>query len=80
MYEESLAIKRRIGDKPGMGSVLHLLGLIAHERGDYNSALPFYVEGLAVVRETGNKSHESTLLNSLGGIALAQTLHLDLPA
>jgi hypothetical protein len=37
-YNNSLAIAEELGDRAGMGSTYHQLGVLAQERGDYDQA------------------------------------------
>src|SRR5262249_18209393 len=55
LYEESLEIKRELGDRQGIAGSLHNLGLIAKFQGDYDSARSLFEEALAINRETGNR-------------------------
>ena len=48
--EESLTIFRRIGDRAGIGRALHLVGVVAEDRGDYDRATAFFEEALALHR------------------------------
>src|SRR4029453_11194161 len=55
LHEESLAIRRRLGDRRGIAASLHNLGLVAHRQGD-NAAARLLSEGsLAIPPEVGNK-------------------------
>ena len=68
-YEESLAIFRKLADKPGIAACLNNLGLIANDQGDYARAKALYEESLAISRELGNKSATAHLLNNLALMA-----------
>jgi len=71
-FEESLGIKRELGDRPGIANSLNNLGLVAHDQGDYTSALSLYAESLAIMRELGNKTGIANTLNNMGTIAQEQ--------
>src|SRR5579871_6424352 len=55
LYEESLAIRRELGDKNGIADSLSNLGEMAKEQGDYAAARALYEESLAIRRELGDK-------------------------
>src|SRR5438045_2261738 len=53
LYEQSLAIRRELGDKGDIAGSLNNLGIVAYAQGDYASARPLYGESLAIRRELG---------------------------
>ncbi|HEY3228645.1 MAG TPA: tetratricopeptide repeat protein [Roseiflexaceae bacterium] len=61
LYEAGLAIRRSIGDTPGVAVSLHNLGVLAYEQGEYGRAVRLNQEALALVRELkdshGKDSH-----------------------
>ena len=65
-YEESLILQREIGDKFGIAYSLNNLGLIAHNRRDYEQAQKFYEDSLLLRREIGDKIG---IANSILGLA-----------
>ena len=69
MHEESLAIKRELGNKFGIATSLSNLGSVAADQGDYGGARVLYEESLTIVRELGNKSGIATSLHGLGNVA-----------
>jgi non-specific serine/threonine protein kinase len=69
LQEESLAIRRELGDRPGMATSLRNLGLIAHSQGDYDAARSLHQESLAIGRELGSRWVIAASLNDLGSIA-----------
>ena len=69
LYEESLAIRRELGDKSGIAHSLHGLGGVAFNQGDYVSAHALYEESLAIRRELGDKSGIAWSLTGLGTVA-----------
>jgi predicted ATPase/class 3 adenylate cyclase/Tfp pilus assembly protein PilF len=70
LLEESLAIKRELGDKPGIALALNELGLVAHDQGNYAAAQMLYEESLAIERELGDRLGIALSLNNLGNVAL----------
>ncbi len=82
LYERSLAIRRRQGDKAGIASSLNNLALTAHSRCDYARVKALHEESLFIKRELGDKWGIASSLGNLGIVAadqgdyaLARTLH-----
>jgi predicted ATPase/DNA-binding SARP family transcriptional activator/Tfp pilus assembly protein PilF len=71
-YEESLAIRRELGDRKGIAGSVNNLGLIAKEQGDYALARSRYEESLAIQRELGERSGIANSLTNLGNVAKEQ--------
>ena len=71
-FEESLAIRRELGDKGGIATALNDLGWVAFHRNDYTAARARSEEGLAIWRELGDKKGIATSLNNLGFVAYVQ--------
>jgi serine/threonine protein kinase/tetratricopeptide (TPR) repeat protein len=65
-YQESLAIKRRIGDKRGMAVSLNNIAQIQELSGDSGEALKGYQEALQLRREIGDKKGVGDTLIDLG--------------
>lgn len=82
-HQESLAIRRELGDEEQVAESLRHLGNVADESGDYEAALACYGEALAIWRRTANAWGEAATLNNLGLVALrrgdyaAAAAHLD---
>ena len=72
LYEESLAISRKGGDKPGMAASLGGLGIVASHQGNNAVAKSFYEQCLAIHRELGDLRGISISLNNLGNVAYDQ--------
>ncbi len=68
-YEQSLALRRELGDKRGEAESLRSLGILASHEGDYSTARSLYEESLALMKELGDKRGVAESLNSLGGVA-----------
>ncbi|HEY9874919.1 MAG TPA: CHAT domain-containing protein, partial [Candidatus Obscuribacterales bacterium] len=67
-YQQSLAIRREIDDKAGIGKSLHNIGLAYDEMGQNSKALELYQQALSVRREIRDKAGEATTLNNIGFI------------
>jgi len=72
LYEESLAIRRELGDKNGIADSLSNLGEMAKEQGDYAAARALYEESLAIRRELGDKYGIAYTLEAIAELAAAQ--------
>ena len=71
-HEESLAIRRQLGDRRGMAASLGNLGNVASDQGDFVSARALYEESVAIMRELGNRMGVAASLNNLGNVACEQ--------
>jgi predicted ATPase/DNA-binding SARP family transcriptional activator len=71
-YEQSLALRRQIGDQQGIATTLNNLGLLVHEQGDYETARALHEESLALRRELQDKGGQASSLNNLGIVAYHQ--------
>ena len=72
LHEESLAIRREMGDRWGIAGSLNSLGNVAYEQGDYPAAHALFEEGLAIRRELGARWGIARSLNILGIVAYEQ--------
>ncbi len=72
LHEESLAIRRELGDRSGIAASLNNLGSVVHNQGDYPAARALHEEGLAIRRELGDRSGIASALNNLGNVAVNQ--------
>lgn len=71
-YENSLRIRRKIGNKKGIADSLNNLGMVAMQQGDYPAAKAYYEDSLVIRRETGDRQGTAIGLNNLGVIAIYQ--------
>ncbi len=71
-----MAIRRDIGDRPGLATSLNALGVVL-QRTDEPMAKKLYLESLAMWREIGDKERIAISLNNVG---LLLELEPDLPA
>jgi predicted ATPase/class 3 adenylate cyclase/tetratricopeptide (TPR) repeat protein len=72
LHEESLAIRRQLGDPRGIANSLNNLGNVAFYQGDFVSARALYEESLVMRRELGDQGRIADSLNNLGIAALEQ--------
>lgn len=72
LHEESLALRRELGDTWGMANALHNLGQVAYGQGELARALRLAEEDLAVRRELGDKHGMALSLALLGAVAQAR--------
>jgi DNA-binding CsgD family transcriptional regulator len=70
-YEQSLAIRREIGDRAGIADTLNNLGLLALARGRFAEAEQRLEESLSLRREQGDRAGEALALSNLGDVASA---------
>jgi predicted ATPase/DNA-binding SARP family transcriptional activator len=64
--EESLSLRRALGNQSGVADVLNNLGIVAWRQGDYEAAQQMYEEGLAIDRASGNRQWMGYTLGNLG--------------
>ncbi len=76
-YEESLQIKKRIGDVSGEGKSLHQIGNINYYTGSYDQALEKYKEALEISKRIGDVSGEAASLHQIGMIYQENGLYDD---
>ena len=69
LYQESLEIRRELGDRQGIAASLGNLGNVAHDQGDDDSARSLYEESLAIQRELGNRHDIATTLLNMGSMS-----------
>jgi predicted ATPase/DNA-binding XRE family transcriptional regulator/Tfp pilus assembly protein PilF len=69
-HEEALALRRRLGDRDGIGSSLNNLALVANNQGAYARAEQHYRESLSIAREIGNTWAVTVVLTNLGHVEM----------
>jgi tetratricopeptide (TPR) repeat protein len=69
-FEQSLALRRDLGEKSLVAGCLNNLGSLASDRGDYDAAWLRHQESLALRRELGDQSRIAQSLQNLGEVAL----------
>jgi hypothetical protein len=72
LLEESLELRRQLGNKWGVGVSLGTLGWVAIHEGDWTRATARLGESLEVRQEIGDKGGSAWCLERLAEIALAQ--------
>lgn len=72
LLEESVAVCRRLGDKPGLALALNNLGPLVLNDGNYAAARSLYEESGAIRREIGDKRGTAIALSNLGLTARCQ--------
>jgi predicted ATPase/DNA-binding NarL/FixJ family response regulator len=72
LQQESLAIRRELGDRPGVAASLDTLGTLAYRRGDSDRATAFLEESLLVKREQQDRWGVAAALHHLGDVAVEQ--------
>jgi non-specific serine/threonine protein kinase len=72
LYEESLAIMRKLGDRRSIATSLNSLGGVARLEGKYELARSQYEQSLAINRELGDRSGVAKSLEGFAGLAAAQ--------
>ena len=75
LLEESLAIRRELGDQARAASSLGNLGVLAFERGDLDEAESRFLEALELDRMHGNEWGASAALDSLVAVAIERGDH-----
>jgi predicted ATPase/DNA-binding winged helix-turn-helix (wHTH) protein len=68
-YEESLAIRRQLGDRSGIAGSLNNLANVSALEADYSSARTLYEESLAIRRQLGDRNGIAVALDNLGAVA-----------
>ena len=72
LYEESLAVARKLGDRRGIGGLLISLGRVALRREDIAAAHTHCTEALALQRKLGNRLGVAWALEGLAEAAAAR--------
>jgi len=72
LNEESLALRRELGDTPGVATLLNNLGIIARFQGNLAGAREMNEESLALFRKMGDRWAVGQLLNNQACVASDQ--------
>ncbi len=67
-FQQALKIKREIGDKLGIGTVLNNIGEIYLKQNDLDQSLMLFNEALVILKKVGNKKETSISLKNIGEI------------
>jgi predicted ATPase/DNA-binding CsgD family transcriptional regulator len=65
-HREALALRRPLGDVPGIAASLHNLANVASDQGDLAQARVLYGESLALWRDVGDSRRAAVTLHNLG--------------
>src|SRR5437867_147856 len=71
-YEQSLAIRRGLGDERGVAATLNNLGLVQRRQGNNEQARPLFQEALALFRKLGDDRAAATGLHNLASTQSAE--------
>jgi predicted ATPase/class 3 adenylate cyclase len=72
LHQESLEIKRGLGDRRGMAQSLNNLAIVAMDQGKYDVVRSLLEECIAIDREFGEERNLALSLNNLGNLAYEQ--------
>jgi len=72
LFEQSLALRRELGDRQGISSVLNSLGNVAIDQGDYPAAHSLYTESLEIKKDLGDRQGIAASFNNLAIVAYQQ--------
>lgn len=64
-YEQAVAIRERIGDKPGLSSTLQNLGVLYSDLSDLSKSNEYYNKALALKQELGDKGGVATVAGNM---------------
>ncbi len=67
--QDSLALRKELGDRSGIAEALGNLGSVAGSQGDYAAARTYYQDSLALRKELGDRSGIASTLMNLGIVA-----------
>ncbi len=71
--DESLRVRRSLGDTAGIAASLNVLASVARYQCHYARSRALYEEALGLQRSLGNEAGESVALSNLGNVALDQS-------
>ncbi|HEV7857887.1 MAG TPA: toll/interleukin-1 receptor domain-containing protein [Pyrinomonadaceae bacterium] len=72
LYDESLAISKKLGNQILIASTLHQLGKLAQEQGKLEEARKVYDESLQISKKLGNQNIIANTLHHLAAISQAE--------
>ena len=76
-YQDSLAIRKRLGQKAGIARALAEIAEIQYSQGKPDAAIASYKEAMQLQREIGDKTYLSHTLLNLGGIYMDHAQYAD---
>ena len=69
-YTRSLTISEDVGDRRGIASSYHQLGILAQDRGRLEEAQEWYTRSLTISEEVGDRSGIASSYHELGRVAI----------
>jgi tetratricopeptide (TPR) repeat protein len=72
LYDESLEIKKRLGNQNGIAVTLHQLAILAQAQGELEEARRLYDESLEIKKKLGDQNGIAITLHQLGRLSQAQ--------
>jgi tetratricopeptide (TPR) repeat protein len=69
-WQQSLRIRRELGDRLGVCISVHNLGAVADDLGELEEAIQFYRESLAIRNELGDRLGSGSTLNNIGHLLI----------
>ncbi|MFT3895750.1 MAG: hypothetical protein QM730_29375 [Anaerolineales bacterium] len=73
MLNESLMIRRQLGDKAGLALSLNTLADVVLDEGKFSDARPLLDESLEINRELGDQTAIAYLIEDYAGLAAAES-------
>ena len=71
--QASLTIAQELGDRAGVAACYHQLGMLAQDRGDYDTAEQRYQTALTIAKELGDQAGTARTLSQLGILRTEQS-------
>ncbi len=65
-FQQSLELKKQVGNKQDIAIALNNIGLIYHEKGNQDRALEYLQQSLELKKQVGNKQDIATALTNIG--------------
>ncbi|WP_027269285.1 tetratricopeptide repeat protein [Leptolyngbya sp. PCC 6406] len=72
LYQQSLAIKERIGDAQGKAATLHQMGRLKADQGDVEGAIALYQQSLEIFERIGDAQGKASTLHGMGRLKANQ--------
>ena len=77
VIQRAVAAAESKSDKDHQSALVHNLGIVAKDQGDYGAARRYYEESLRIAREVGDKRTEGLILGILGHACTALKRYAD---
>jgi tetratricopeptide (TPR) repeat protein len=69
LFEESLSVRRALGDRWAIANSLNNLSTVSQDQGDFEAAWGQLEEAVGLLREIGDRWHFANALNNLANVA-----------